>query len=84
MTLFQHYGTNVCVCLFVFLYRVKHSHDIAAFHNLFKYLENNEIMKDKARTWECIQAITDKTFKLFLEAKAQQVADRVKSHYNQA
>ena len=56
-------------------YSVSHSSDNEAFHGLFEYLENNEIMKDKSHMWECVQAVTDKTFKLFLEVRADRVSD---------
>ena len=56
------------------LYRITQSNDPRAFHNLFEYLENQVIIKDKASIWQVIAAIADKAFKIFLESKTQMVS----------
>ena len=54
--------------------RIRHSNQITAFHNLFEYLEDQVILKDKANIWQVIQAICFKAYnKDFLDAKAKQV-----------
>ena len=61
--------------------RVTHSSDPEAFHGLFEYMDNNGIMKDKTHMWECIQAVTEKAFKLFLEVRAEKVYNGFNQKY---
>ncbi|KAL5017409.1 hypothetical protein ScPMuIL_006998 [Solemya velum] len=47
--------------------RVTYSTDMKAFHGMFNYLEDNTIIKDKARMWQCISTVADKVFSKFLD-----------------
>lgn len=55
-------------------FRIRHSEEGLAFHGLFQYLQDQSIIKDKAGMWQCIAAVADKTFKVFLEVKAEKVS----------
>ncbi len=53
--------------------RITQSKDPAAFHGLFQYLEDKTIIADKAGMWQCIAAVADKAFKIFLGALSDMV-----------
>ncbi|CAB3991377.1 Phosphatidylinositol 4-kinase alpha [Paramuricea clavata] len=44
------------------------ANDTSSFHQIFTYLENKPIQKDKAGMWQCISVIADRVFELFLNA----------------
>ena len=56
-----------------FDFRITQSKDPAAFHGLFQYLEDKTIIADKAGMWQCIAAVADKAFKIFLGALSDMV-----------
>ncbi|CAH1801953.1 unnamed protein product [Owenia fusiformis] len=51
--------------------RVAHSPEKDAFHNIFHYLEDDTIIKDKAGMWQCILAVGDRAFKMFLNSMSE-------------
>lgn len=48
------------------------------FHVMFQYLEDPSIQKDKDNTWDCIMAISDKVFKVFLDVMANRPRDHIR------
>ncbi|XP_078675528.1 phosphatidylinositol 4-kinase alpha-like isoform X1 [Branchiostoma floridae x Branchiostoma belcheri] len=47
--------------------RVKHSTDMSSFHLVFRYLEDKQVQKDKAGMLQCLLAVADQAFKIFLD-----------------
>lgn len=50
------------------------------FHVMFQYLEDPSIQKDKDNSWDCIVAISDKVFKVFLEVMANRPKDHIRDN----
>lgn len=47
--------------------RVKNSADAESFQQIFQYLEDTTIQKDKANTWFCILCMAKKSFSIYLD-----------------
>ncbi|CAM1325927.1 PI4KA (predicted) [Pycnogonum litorale] len=56
--------------------RVQNSISGTNFENVFSYVEDRALQKDKAAMWECIVAISDKVFKAFLDVVSAKSRDR--------
>ncbi|XP_033126679.1 phosphatidylinositol 4-kinase alpha-like [Anneissia japonica] len=51
--------------------RVTHSGDDCTFRGMFEYLEDKAIWKDKAGMWQCLLAVSDQVFKIFIDKMAK-------------